>query len=127
MLQGLADLGYEVNENLETAWVEQGSLVVAKNEKESYGIELVGNETLDRCQVRVVGSDNRDPNEDKAAEETWCEDFAAMREAVSMNGSEISIQKALLPGQSAIKAYSDNDDLWKKRAGVKEKKGRYLH
>lgn len=127
MLQGLADLGYEVNENLETAWVEQGSLVVAKNEQDTYGIELVGNESLDRCQVRVVGSKDRNQSSDKEAEETWCEDFAAMRKAALQNGSEISIQKSLLPGQSPLKAYSESDDRWKKRAGVGEKKGKYLH
>lgn len=127
MLQGLAELGYKVNENLESAWVEQGSLVVAKNELDTYGIELVGNESLDRCQVRVVGSEGRNQGDDKAVEETWCKDFAAMRKTASQNGSEISIQKSLLPGQSPLKAYSKNDDRWKKRTATGEKKGKYLH
>lgn len=130
ILQGLADLGYKVNENLETAWVKEGSLVLGKKETSQYGLELVGQQALDKCQVRVVGSgnssDTRNREADTAAEQKWCEDFASMRENLSNSGAEVTIQKAILPGQAALKVYAEGDDRWQKRSGVQEKGGRYI-
>jgi len=126
ILQGLADLGYSVSETLQTVWVKDGSLVLAKSDKAPYGVELVGNAALDKCQVRVVGAEDRNTGADKAAEETWCEDFASMHKKLSNDGTEISVQKATLAGEVPLKVYSEGDNRWKKRAGVQGRDGRYL-
>jgi hypothetical protein len=38
ILKGLAELGYEVNEHLETAWVNKGRIVVKKCDEQDYGV-----------------------------------------------------------------------------------------
>jgi hypothetical protein len=61
LLEGLAELGYEVKEGMEAAWVEHGRVVLRSSRSPSYGVELGGSpENL--IQVRTVAfEDARSP------------------------------------------------------------------
>jgi hypothetical protein len=56
VLQGLAELGYEVGSTMATAWARDGRLIVRKPGTSDYGVELGAPSDLARLQVRLVAS-----------------------------------------------------------------------
>ena len=54
ILKGLSELGYEVRENMATAWAENGRIVVRKPNEKGYGVELGAVEDAERVQVQLV-------------------------------------------------------------------------
>jgi len=54
VLEGLAKLGYQVSENLETAWVQDGRVVIKRTSQPGYGVELSGKMDSGRVQMRTV-------------------------------------------------------------------------
>ena len=81
---------------------KEGRLVLMAGEGSSYGLEITPAAT--RAQARVVSfSRESDPEADRAEETRWCEKFAELREKAGLAGSEIIIEKALRPGEVAIK------------------------
>ncbi|WP_444995025.1 hypothetical protein [Aliikangiella sp. IMCC44359] len=119
LLAGLADLGYEISENLETAWVEGGKLVLKRPGNATYGIELIGPKGLDKFQTRIVSnqdSSSRTKQQDKEEEESWCEGFSALKEHLLDVGSEIVVEKAISPGVSPIKETEFENDKWQHKS-----------
>jgi hypothetical protein len=114
LLEGLAELGYEVKEGMKAAWVEHGRVVLRSSRSPSYGVELGGSpENL--IQVRTVAFEDahspRDRTRDIQAETEFCGDFEALRKLVAAGGGAISVVKALGVGSTAVKtvpaAYSE--------------------
>lgn len=54
ILKGLSELGYEVRENMATAWAEDGRIVVRKPNEKGYGVELGAVGDAERMQVQLV-------------------------------------------------------------------------
>ncbi|NRA90319.1 MAG: hypothetical protein HRU43_04245, partial [Simkaniaceae bacterium] len=81
--RALIKAGYEVNDSMETAWVENGKLVVKKAENSLYGVEFMSPKNLARIQARVVADENRSkertPSLDKNQEDIWCGEFDKIR------------------------------------------------
>ncbi len=104
MLEGLASLGYEVREGMETAWADAGSVVLRKAATPGYGVELGGRSDNGRLQVRAVSLSNaNDPGRDQDIETIWCSEFTRLRDVLAAQGSELSIEKALGVGAVPLK------------------------
>jgi hypothetical protein len=107
VLQGLAELGYEVRETMATAWARDGRLVVRKPDVSDYGVELGAPSDVSRLQVRLVGSDRpvsiRDGQRDRDMETSWCSEFSRLRQLLAKHGGEIVIERALDVGVEPVK------------------------
>ncbi|MER9230339.1 hypothetical protein NKI39_33130 [Mesorhizobium sp. M0664] len=106
MLEGLAELGYEVRQGMETAWVEHGRVVLRSSKSPDYGVELGGNpESL--LQIRTVAFDDphgvKDATRDVKAEAEFCTDFQALQTLLTASGGDLSIVKALGVGATPVK------------------------
>ncbi len=123
MLQGLAELGYEVREGMITAWADSGKIVLRKSATPGYGVELGGKAENGRMQVRAVAlSRDRDTQRDKDIETIWCNEFGRLQAMLQGNGSKLLIERAMGVGETPLKevlAAEDEDmaaaaQLWTK-------------
>jgi len=104
LLAGLAELGYEVREGMETAWTDQGRVVLRRPASPGYGVELGGNAGNGRLQVRAVAMDaQRDRSRDRDVETLWCGDFSRLQAQLSAQGSDLQIERALGVGEVPLK------------------------
>lgn len=104
MLQGLAELGYEVREGMTTAWADSGKIVLRKSATPGYGVELGGKAENGRLQVRAVAlSPDRDTQRDKDIETIWCNEFGRLQTMLQEDGSELLIERAMGIGETPLK------------------------
>ncbi|WP_251360171.1 hypothetical protein [Kangiella sp. TOML190] len=106
LIKGLRSLGYSVNEQMQTALVENGQLVVRKNNYSDYGVEVRGVADTGKLQVRLVSNlpeRERRRRDDIDAEEKWCSDFSLLRKQLSESGIDLDFQVAMKPGESIVK------------------------
>ncbi len=107
LLKGLATLGYEVREDMATALVHEGRIVVHKSGKTDYGVEIGAPASSERLQVRVVASDRPSPkrsaDRDRDQEVLWCGEVEKLGELLEAEGSHLEIEKGLAPGVAPIK------------------------
>jgi hypothetical protein len=98
VLEGLAALGYEVREGMETAWASNGNVVLRSAHRPDYGVKLSGGAEGKSLQVRAVGfgqlGAQRDGARDRDAEALWCSDFQSLREGITGAGGSISVDVA---------------------------------
>jgi len=114
LINGLRSLGYSVNEQMQTALVENGQLVVRKNNYSDYGVEVRGVANTGKVQVRLVSpiSDSeRRQRDDIEAEEKWCSDFSLLREQLADNGVDVTFEMAKKPGESLVKYSKELESL----------------
>lgn len=111
VLQGLASLGYEVNEGMATAWVQGGQVVLRKASSPDYGVELAGGTKSERLQVRAVtfgsAQSPRNASRDRDMEAIWCTEFDSLRKLVSASGGGIDIEHAYPVGATPLKLVQD--------------------
>lgn len=109
ILAGLAELGYEVKEGMQTGWVENGRVVLKSNKRPGYGVEIGGNPNSG-MQLRTVGfaasGDPRDAIADISAETEFCGDFSVLQAKLAANGGELVVMKALGVGTTPVKRIS---------------------
>ncbi|MGO7651738.1 hypothetical protein ACC688_29115 [Rhizobium ruizarguesonis] len=109
ILAGLGELGYEVKEGMQTAWVENGRVVLKSNKRPGYGVEIGGNPNSG-MQLRTVGLassiDPRDTIADISAENEFCGDFTVLQAKIAASGGELVVMKALGVGATAVKRIS---------------------
>lgn len=104
ILQGLAKLGYEVNEGMKTAWARDGQVIAKKPSLPGYGVEIGGQAQSGRLQVRSVALTNdRDIGRDKDIETIWCGEFTKLQELLAEHGDNLIIERALGVGAVPIK------------------------
>lgn len=112
MLQGLAQLGYEVREGMTTAWAESGKVVLRKPSTPGYGVELGGKADNGRLQVRAVAlSADRDKQRDQDIETIWCSEFARLQALLQDGGGELLIERALGVGEVPLKEVGEVYDV----------------
>jgi len=108
VLEGLASLGYEVSEQMETAWVANGRVVLRQPARPGYGVEIGGGADAGRVQVRTVAFRDAgaapDAARDRDAETLWCGEFGELRERFASAGGEIVIEQALGIGVAPLRA-----------------------
>jgi hypothetical protein len=106
MLKGLSELGYAVNEGLETLWAQDGKVVLRKAASPDYGVEVAGGQA-GKMQVRVVGygvpGEARDSVRDRDMETIWCGDLGKLQASLADGGSDLVIEKALAVGATPVK------------------------
>lgn len=107
VLEALATLGYEVRENLATAWVEGGRIVVKKPGAQDYGVELGAPADASRLQVRLVGAaepqEARSASRDRDQETIFCGEVDRLKELVAAQSGELVVEKALPAGAAPVK------------------------
>lgn len=108
VLEGLAQLGYEVREEMFGAWAEEGELVVANPLRPGYGMEVRGGgAAAERIQMRAVAFEGTaagsDPRRDRDAETLWCGDITRLRAHLGEDGGRLDIEKALAIGAVPLK------------------------
>lgn len=126
IINALEKAGYKVNDSMETAWVENGRLVVKKAPDSLYGVEFMSPKNLSRIQARVVADEDRTnertPNLDKNQEEKWCNEFEEIRSILSSENLTIHIDKAQNPGVVKLKEVSLNKGY--NKSGAQNTKGK---
>jgi hypothetical protein len=111
ILKGLTDLGYQVNEGMETAWVRDGRVVIKRASQPGYGVEIGGKVESGRMQMRTVAI--RNPNEaadavrDRDAETIFCGDVAKLQAQLAEEGGGIVIERALPIGATPLRVVTD--------------------
>jgi hypothetical protein len=107
ILKGLSELGYEVRENMATAWAENGRIVVRKPNEKWYGVELGAVEDAERVQVQLVSfepsSDASKASQDRDRETIWCSEFSRLQSLLEKSGTSLHIEKALPVGAKPLK------------------------
>ena len=124
--KALKSAGYEVNDSMETAWVENGRLVVKKAKNSLYGVEFMSPKNLSRIQARVVADENRKnertPNLDKNQEEIWCDEFDDIRQVLENEDLSIIVDKIKEPGTVKLKEVILDDSYIQSANTVKKRK-----
>ncbi len=109
MLKGLSELGYAINEGLETLWAQDGKVVLRRAASPDYGVEIAGGQA-DKVQVRVVSfgtpGEARDTSRDRDMETIWCGDFGRLQASFAAKGTGLVIEKALAVGEAPVKVIS---------------------
>jgi hypothetical protein len=108
ILSGLASLGYEVREEMTTAWAKGGKVVVQKPNLPGYGVEVAADPDATRLQVRAVSFDaNRDSRRDADVETLWCGDFGKLQGLLATQGGGIDIERAYAIGAIPLKVVAE--------------------
>jgi hypothetical protein len=108
VLAGLQQLGYQVQEQLSTATVTGGRLVVRGASESTYGVEITASAGMERMQVRTVAlEEGRDTSGDVPAEQRWCGDFGELQKRLKAQGTEVVIEKALGVGAVPVKVLAE--------------------
>jgi hypothetical protein len=111
VLTGLAALGYQVTEQMQTAWVQDGKVVLRNAVRAGYGMEISGDGRTARLQVRAVAfraaSAPADRARDVDAETLWCSDIKQLNKTFAEQGGEIVVERALEVGEKPIKVVED--------------------
>ncbi len=116
----LRDLGYQLANGMESAFVEDGKIVIRKPDDDLFGIELStfshGDPALVKAAVvRTRGAEAATPDArqaDREREEAWCQDSEAMRKALQAQGIESVVKSARPAGQTAVGAGARLKDKW---------------
>lgn len=104
ILAGLATLGYQVNEDMATAWVDEGRVVLRKADADMHGLEIASAPDAQRLQVRAVAfSSELAASANLAAETAWCGDFSRLQEHLRQDASDLAIERALPVGAVPLK------------------------
>jgi hypothetical protein len=104
ILAGLADLGYEVHEELSTATPSNGRIVMRNSADADYGVELASTPGMERIQVRTVAFESdRNTTGDIPAEQRWCTDFGRLQATMRAAGTDLVIEKSLGVGAVPLK------------------------
>jgi hypothetical protein len=107
ILKGLSELGYEIRENMATAWAENGRIVVRKPNEKGYGVELGAVEGAERVQVQLVSfepfNDASKASQDRDRETIWCSEFFRLQSLLEKAGTSLHIEKALPIGAKPLK------------------------
>ncbi len=127
ILKALDQVGYEINEQMETAWVENGRLVVKKSKQSLYGVEFMSPKNMSRIQTRLVAdqtrSNERSPSLDKQEEEKWCEEFEEITKILKDEELSVFIDRAEEAGAIKLKEV-ELDDAHKSGASTEKKPSR---
>lgn len=107
ILKGLNELGYEIRENMATAWAENGRIFVKKPNEKGYGVELGAVEDAERVQVQLVSFEPTynatKASQDRDRETIWCSEFSRLQYLLEKSGASLYIEKALPVGAKPLK------------------------
>jgi hypothetical protein len=106
ILTTLTELGYEVREGMETAWVKEVKLVMRRAANPQMGVEVKGAVGSDQLQFRPVRFGTADAKSsranDREIETVWCADFAKLHKRVQAEKGDFKIDKAKAIGEVEV-------------------------
>lgn len=103
ILKTLADLGYEAREGMETAWVQDGRLVMRRATNPEMGVEVRGSEQLQLRPVRFGSEASaNDLSKDRDIETVWCSDFDKLHKHVLAGRGELKIERSTPVGATPV-------------------------
>lgn len=131
ILKGLLELGYEVRENMATAWAEDGRIVVRKPNEKGYGVELGAVEDAERMQVQLVSfeqtNDASETSRDLDRETIWCSEFSRLKSLLEKSGTALHIEKALPVGSKPLKQVQEFSIITGRERRSKESTSKKMH
>ncbi|PIS03102.1 MAG: hypothetical protein COT85_03495 [Chlamydiae bacterium CG10_big_fil_rev_8_21_14_0_10_42_34] len=131
ILKGLSELGYEVRENMATAWAENGRIVVRKPNEKGYGVELGAVEDAERVQVQLVSfkasSHASKASQDRDRETIWCSEFSRLQSLLEKSGTSLHIEKALPVGAKPLKQVQESSTTSDRSRRSKESNLKKMH
>jgi hypothetical protein len=131
ILKGLSELGYEVRENMATAWAENGRIVVRKPNEKGYGVELGAVEDAEKVQVQLVAfeqsSDTSKASQDRDRETIWCSEFSRLQSLLEKSGTSLHIEKALPVGAKPLKQVQEPSAASERSRRSKESNLKKMH
>jgi hypothetical protein len=105
--RALADLGYAVGEDFRTAVPSSGTLLELPHSRR-HGLQIrERNHQLMLNVVRFDQDGQRDPRADKNAEESFCRDFAKLKNRMHEEGVDLAMLRADAPGQTPVQVVRD--------------------
>ncbi|HIE68709.1 MAG TPA: radical SAM protein [Planctomycetes bacterium] len=108
VLTALARLGYEARDGMETAWAEDGSIVLRKPATGDLGVKLSGGRAEGPLQLRPVRfGAARSAEADRDAEVMWCGDFRTLKDTLSEMEAELTIVQATPVGAVRLEVVGD--------------------
>jgi hypothetical protein len=109
VLDGLQQLGYQVQEELSTVTSAGGRLIVRNPAGTGYGVEIAAGAGMERLQLRTVAFEtNRDASGDIPAEQRWCDDFETLQGALKAQGADVIVERAMGVGTVPVKVLSSS-------------------
>lgn len=131
ILKGLSELGYEVRENMATAWAEDGRIVVRKPNEKDYGVELGAVEDAEKMQVQLVSfeqaNDASKSSRDLDRETIWCSEFSRLKSLLEKSGTALHIEKALPIGSKPLKQVQESSTIPGRQRRSKESTSKKMH
>jgi hypothetical protein len=130
VLDSLAELGYEVEEGLETGFVQRGKLVMRKADEDEYAVELVVNNDCSLVQtavIRYAANLERSPYQhlrDREREETWCRDYAQWQQRLKDQGWNTAFKLKIPAGQQPVKVVVDKTKIKATRSSSRKQTSR---
>jgi hypothetical protein len=120
LIEGLATMGYEISEGMETAWATEGRVVLRSAARPDYGVEVAGDAAAGRVQMRAVafvhGGVGPDAARDTDAEAIWCGEVGALQDRLATLGGGLTIERALAVGATPLKRVATGLDGDRHRA-----------
>ncbi len=114
ILKALTDLGYNVHEGMETAWVKDGNISLQNSSKPQMGVKLSGGKGGGPMQMRPVLFEPTDNPQD--AEIAWCSDFKSLKEIISADDTDLTIEVARAIGEVDVEIV--NQDVQDRRIDI---------
>lgn len=109
--KALTGLGYGVGEDFRTAVPAHGALLELPHSSR-HGLQVrERNHQLMMNVVRFDADEGRDPLADKDAEESFCRDFARLKDSLRQDGVDLSMLRADAPGQTPVQVLRDRSPL----------------
>ena len=130
VLASLAELGYEVQEGLQTGLVQGGKLVMRKADEDEYAVELVVNNDYSLLQtavIRYAANLERSPYQhlrDREREETWCRDYAKWQQRLKDQGWNTAFKLRIPAGQQPVKVVLDKAKIQGTRSSAQKQRPR---
>jgi hypothetical protein len=107
LLQGLASLGYEASEGMQTAWATDGRVVLRNASRPDYGVEVAGSVTDGRVQMRPVAfaaeTAPQNKQRDTDAESIWCTEVGELTALLKQSDVDLKIERAAPVGAVPVK------------------------
>lgn len=117
ILNTLIEMGYEVRTGMETAFVENGRLILKKPSAREFGVEFstLPNGSPSLLKTRVVrlkgtqATTEGDRLRDKEQEDAWCNDRKVMEAMLAERGINSEIKAARKAGESPVEVVFSED------------------
>lgn len=104
ILNAFESLGYVINDEMQTAWAQQGNLVMPKPGTQDYGIELGQINKGGMLMMRTVSLNSaRNKQNDLFMENKWCEEFHKLQNYLLKQGTKLSLVRGLAAGSAPLK------------------------